>query len=139
MRIVYDKLAELEEVAEKIIKFAQEDKIWLFEGVMGVGKTTLIKAIGRVMGVMDTIQSPTYSIVNEYHTQTDTIIYHFDFYRIKDESEAMDIGYEEYFFDQHFCFIEWPSKIPTLIPEKHLEIKLSIANNSHIIELTRHE
>ena len=139
MKIIYHNLSELDEVAEKIIKFADNFTIWTFEGEMGAGKTTLIKAIGKSLGVLDTIQSPTFSIVNEYHTLNEDTIYHFDFYRLKDEIEAMDLGYEEYFYDQSYCFIEWPSKIPSLIPSKYLEIIIKAEPDSRTIELIKHE
>lgn len=139
MRISYQNLSELQSVAEQIIAFAQHYKIWIFEGEMGVGKTTLIKSIGQLMQVEDTIQSPTYSIVNEYHTRSGNIIYHFDFYRIREESEAMDLGYEEYFYDDKYCFIEWASRIQNLIPPKHLEIAIFLQSNRRVIELKRYE
>ena len=139
MKIFYHNLKELDEVAEKIIKFADNFTIWTFEGEMGVGKTTLIKAIGKHMGVLDTIQSPTFSIVNEYQTLEEDTIYHFDFYRLNNESEALDLGYEEYFYDQYYCFIEWPTKIASLIPKKHLKIIMKLESDSRTIELIKHE
>lgn len=147
MRIVYKSLDELEVVAKKIIKFANEKKdglanvlrVWTFEGEMGSGKTTLIKALAKEMKVMDTVQSPTFSIVNEYHTKEGDVIYHFDFYRINKESEAYDLGYEEYFYDKNFCWIEWPSKIQSLIPEKHLNIKITVVEDSRLVELIKYE
>ena len=102
---------------------------------MGTGKTTLIKAIGKCLGVTDNIHSPTYSIVNEYHSKSGQVIYHFDFYRIKDENEALDMGYEEYFFDNKLCLIEWPSRLASLIPANHLWIHILKENEDRIIEL----
>jgi tRNA threonylcarbamoyladenosine biosynthesis protein TsaE len=99
----------------------------------------LIKEIGRQMGIVDTIQSPTYSIVNEYQNVSGDAFYHFDFYRLKNETEALDMGYEEYFYDNSYCFIEWASKIPSLIPENYLKIAIILQPDYRIIELTQYE
>lgn len=143
MQITYRELAELEEVAEKIIDFAQSQakpsNIWVFDGEMAAGKTTLIKAIGQKMGIIDTIQSPTYSIVNEYQDADGEAYYHFDFYRLKNETEALDMGYEEYFYDKSYCFIEWASKIPHLIPDNYLKIAIILHQDYRVIELTHFE
>ena len=93
---------------------------------MGAGKTTLIKAICEELGVKENISSPTFSIVNEYHSAPGRKIYHFDFYRIKDLSEAYDMGYEEYFYSGACCFIEWPEKIDGLLPEEALKLEISV-------------
>lgn len=140
LQINYSDLSQLEKVAAQIIDFAQDDKIWLLEGDMGTGKTTLIKEVCRQMGVTKTVQSPTYSIVNEYVAGDGKPIYHFDFYRIKTEIEAMDIGCEEYFDSGYYCLIEWPSKIPSLLPAAHVRIQLSLENQyQRIIHLSKHE
>jgi tRNA threonylcarbamoyladenosine biosynthesis protein TsaE len=143
MQITYRDLNELETVAGQIIQFAKEQanpaNIWVFDGEMGAGKTTLIKEIGRQMGIVDTIQSPTYSIVNEYQNVSGDAFYHFDFYRLKNETEALDMGYEEYFYDNSYCFIEWASKIPSLIPENYLKIAIILQPDYRIIELTQYE
>ena len=93
-----------------------------FYGEMGVGKTTFIKAIANELGVIDTVNSPTFAIINEYHTKTEQIIYHLDFYRIKNEIEAYDLGYEFYFFGNNFCLIEWPEKVDALLPENTISV-----------------
>ncbi len=93
---------------------------------MGAGKTTLIKAIGEVFNITDTITSPTFSLVNEYQNTEGRIFYHFDFYRIKTEEEAADIGVDEYFHSGEYCFVEWPSMIPSLLPDKYILIKIDI-------------
>ncbi|MCZ6594146.1 MAG: tRNA (adenosine(37)-N6)-threonylcarbamoyltransferase complex ATPase subunit type 1 TsaE [Bacteroidetes bacterium] len=103
-------------------------KTLLFYGDMGVGKTTLIKELAKKLGVQDTLSSPTYSIVNEYLLDSDKL-YHFDFYRIKNEEEAMDLGIEEYFETSHWKLIEWPEKISNLLPEENTKIKLTINLN----------
>lgn len=143
MQITYRDLNELETVAGQIIRFAKEQpkptNIWVFDGEMGAGKTTLIKEIGWQMGIVDTIQSPTYSIVNEYQNVSGDAFYHFDFYRLKNETEALDMGYEEYFYDNSYCFIEWASKIPSLMPENYLKIAIILQSDYRIIELTQYE
>ena len=127
MTITYT-LKELPEVAEQIIHNAAH-KIFLFNAEMGIGKTTLIKEICYQLGVDDVISSPTYSLVNEYEGKNDSIIYHFDFYRIQHEEEAYDIGFEEYLDSDAWIFIEWPEKIINLLPENSSHIKISLLEN----------
>ena len=103
---------------------------------MGVGKTTLIKSLSLHLGVIDVVSSPTFSIVNEYPIDEDDKIYHFDFFRIEDEQEAYDMGYEEYFFSSAYCFIEWPEKIPNLIEKDMVRIKMSLEGTTRRIEIT---
>ena len=117
-------LDEIDAVAKRIIN-NEPEKVLLFEGSMGAGKTTLIKAFCRALEVEDTIGSPTFSLVNEYHSEKNGTIYHFDFYRIKDDNEALDMGVEEYFASGKWCFVEWPGKIPDLIPSQHEVIKIT--------------
>lgn len=105
---------ELNSVAKQILAVIGESKIVLFKGEMGAGKTTLIKALCKQLNVADNVSSPTFSIVNEYHAANE-VIYHFDFYRINNLREVYDMGYEEYFFGGHRCFIEWPEKIEGII------------------------
>jgi tRNA threonylcarbamoyladenosine biosynthesis protein TsaE len=126
--VVCNDLNDLSRVSREIIRFAAEKKIWLFEGEMGAGKTTLIKALCQELGVADHVSSPTYSLINEYLDESGKLIYHFDFYRIKDQSEAIDIGSEEYFYSGNICFIEWPSMIPDLLPEKYLKISIEVVS-----------
>jgi tRNA threonylcarbamoyladenosine biosynthesis protein TsaE len=111
-------LHDLDKAAKDIIAAAKQHKIWTFYGEMGAGKTTLIKAICKQLGVTEDISSPTFSLVNEYHTQQNEIIYHFDFYRIKNIEEVYDIGYEDYFFSNSICLIEWPEKIEEFLLEE---------------------
>ncbi len=106
---------DIEDVASELLSVATH-KIIRIEATMGAGKTTLIKSLCSVLGVKETISSPTFSIVNHYQTNSDTI-YHFDFYRIEDPNEAADIGIEEYFESNAFCFLEWAEKIETHLPK----------------------
>ncbi len=101
-------------------------KIWLFYGSMGCGKTTLIKALVMQLSKIDCANSPSFSIVNEYNDKDNNKIYHFDFYRIKNEEEALDIGIEDYFYSDNYCFIEWPDKVKNLLPLNAVAIKISI-------------
>ncbi|NCT09313.1 MAG: tRNA (adenosine(37)-N6)-threonylcarbamoyltransferase complex ATPase subunit type 1 TsaE [Flavobacteriia bacterium] len=117
-------LSELPQIASQIIA-STSNKTLLFYGEMGVGKTTLIKEICKQLGVLDNISSPTFSLVNEYKTKKNKTVFHFDFYRIKNENEALDIGIEDYFYDNHWCFIEWPQNIKNLLPLEAVEIHLS--------------
>ncbi len=121
-------LDNLSEIASEIIASA-ENKTLLFFGEMGVGKTTLIKEICKVLGVTDSISSPTFSLVNEYETSKKEKVFHFDFYRITDEEEALDMGIEEYFDNNDWCLIEWPKNIENLLPLDAVEIHLSTLND----------
>lgn len=134
MNKTYD-LSKISVIAKDVISKAKH-KIILFYGEMGSGKTTLIKEIVKQMGVEDTVNSPTFSLVNEYHTQKGEIIYHFDFYRIEHEEEALDIGIEEYFYSNNWCFIEWPNKVENLLPLESVAIHLTInQNNTRTIQI----
>lgn len=118
-------LEQLEEVAQKIIA-ENPQKIILFQGEMGVGKTTLIKQLSKTLGVTGATSSPTFSLVNEYEANDNLLVYHFDFYRLNNEMEAMDMGIDEYLYSGNWCFIEWAEKIPNLIPESHSVVTISL-------------
>lgn len=122
MEIIFS-LDEINSVAKKIISEAPQ-KVLLFKGNMGAGKTTLIKALAYELGVISTTSSPTFSLVNEYQSTDNQLIYHFDMYRIKNEIEAVNIGIEDYLYSGSWCFIEWAEKIPNLIPENHSNINI---------------
>ena len=124
---IHFKLEELEDVAQTILKIAQS-KTLLFYGEMGTGKTTLISAMVKKMGGNDTASSPTFSIVNEYKVTEDTV-YHFDFYRLKNQYEAYDMAIEDYFCSGSWNFIEWPEKIVDLLPENVTVLELSLAED----------
>lgn len=139
MVIEVNGLNELKAAARQIINFAGAENIWVLNGEMGAGKTTLSKAICAELGVMDTVQSPTFSIVNEYLTGSDEQIYHFDFYRLEHPEEALAIGVEEYFDSGNICLIEWPQKIGNLLPEKHLAISIKdLGDKKRELTLTHH-
>jgi tRNA threonylcarbamoyladenosine biosynthesis protein TsaE len=123
-------LENLQEAAEKITAFGRDIKVWLFYGEMGAGKTTLIKSICSALGVQDTVSSPTFSIINEYHGNSNPV-YHFDFYRLKNQHEAMDMGYEDYFYSGNHCLVEWPEKIPDLLPAEYLSLQIGIIDTAH--------
>jgi len=132
-------LHELNEIAKEVINFSQH-KVLLFYGKMGVGKTTLIKEIVKQLGVIDNVSSPTFSLVNEYHTQDGSKIYHFDFYRINKEEEALDMGIEEYFYSKSWCLVEWPNKVENLVPLKSVNIIITAnKNQQRTIELKNNE
>ncbi|UMB61066.1 tRNA (adenosine(37)-N6)-threonylcarbamoyltransferase complex ATPase subunit type 1 TsaE [Lutibacter sp. A80] len=121
-------LEELPLIAEEVIEFSKH-KVLLFYGEMGVGKTTLIKEIVKKLGVLDTVSSPTFSLVNEYHSLNNEKVYHFDFYRIDKEEEAMDMGIEEYFYSNCWCLVEWPNKVENLLPLNSVIIKITTTEN----------
>jgi tRNA threonylcarbamoyladenosine biosynthesis protein TsaE len=132
-------LQQLPEIAKDVLKFSKH-KILLFYGEMGVGKTTLIKEIANQLGVLDNVSSPTFSLVNEYHTKNGTKVYHFDFYRIDNEEEAMDMGIEEYFYSNSLCLVEWPNKVENLLPLNSVTITITAnSNNQRTIELKNNE
>jgi tRNA threonylcarbamoyladenosine biosynthesis protein TsaE len=116
-------LKDLPEVAKKLLTEVP-NKTLLFYGEMGVGKTTLIKEIAKQLGVIGVINSPTFALVNEYEIEDDKV-YHFDFYRIKKEEEALDIGIEDYFYSSHWNLVEWPQKISNIIPTKSTIIEIN--------------
>lgn len=117
-----NSLEDINSVAAEFIKLVGDKRIFAMHGAMGVGKTTFVKAICEELGVQDTINSPTFAIVNEYHTAKENIVYHFDFYRIDDVQEAYDFGYEDYFYSDAICFIEWPEKIDSILPNDTVEV-----------------
>lgn len=118
MELQITSLEKIGTVAEDFVRLAmQEDTVFAFNGQMGAGKTTFIKALCEALGVSETVTSPTFAIVNEYRAdETGELIYHFDFYRIKKLDEAYDMGCEDYFYSGAVCFIEWPELVEDLLP-----------------------
>lgn len=135
MKFIVNCITELNKVAKTIIESIDEKNVICFYGKMGVGKTALIKDICSELGVKDNVSSPTFSIVNEYISFEGKSVFHFDFYRIEDEREALDLGYEEYFYKNSLCFVEWPEKIKSLIPNNVLNVKILVDKETRIIEI----
>lgn len=129
MEITVNGLSDLPLVGEQLLKFAGSEKIFIFDGDMGAGKTTFIKTFCQVLGVHDVVSSPTYSIVNEYNSNNGPV-YHFDFYRIKDIREAFDLGYEEYFYGGGICLIEWPERVAELLPDHLVKVEIAIIDEN---------
>lgn len=128
MQFIVDKVEDLAAAAERMIAQYPQERIFLFYGHMGAGKTTFINALCAALEVQDSTSSPTFSIVNEYASAHGPL-FHFDFYRLKDESEALDLGYEEYFYSGNYCFVEWPEKIENLLPSHYLKITIEAIDN----------
>lgn len=126
MQIYSNSVDDLSDVAEQLLQIAGDEKIIAFFGEMGAGKTTLTKVICEKLGVTETVLSPTFSIVNEYKTESGESVYHFDFYRSKSLSEVYDMGYEEYFYSGNYCLIEWSEKIAPLLPSEYIKVDISV-------------
>jgi tRNA threonylcarbamoyladenosine biosynthesis protein TsaE len=119
-------LDTIDRAAENFLNAMGEVNIVAFSGEMGAGKTTLIQALCRRLGVSSEVNSPTFSLVNQYFTESGQSIFHFDLYRIEDPAELFDMGYEEYFFSGDLCFIEWPEKASHLIPDEALRVAIKV-------------
>ncbi len=128
-KIICENQAQLPRVARAVISACEEMDVWVFKGDLGAGKTTLIKAIAQELGVSDLVSSPTFSIINEYQNERGGKFYHFDFYRIDEPEEVLEIGVDEYFYSGNYCWIEWAEKIPEYIPEKFCLISIRVAND----------
>ena len=126
-------------IAQELLQSFPNTKKLAFYGEMGVGKTTFSKAICNVLQVQDLVSSPTFSIVNEYLSEQNGKIYHFDFYRLKDEQEAFDMGYEDYFYSDAYCLVEWPEKVENLLPSSFAKVQIQAENGERIIKIKTHE
>ncbi|MDR1726201.1 MAG: tRNA (adenosine(37)-N6)-threonylcarbamoyltransferase complex ATPase subunit type 1 TsaE [Bacteroidales bacterium] len=119
-------LLDLKRIAKDVIANYENERIFAFKAEMGTGKTTFIKAICEELGVESLVNSPTFAIVNTYVSYNGSDIYHFDFYRLEKEMDALDIGFEEYLYSGNYCFIEWIEKIPNLLPQEYVLIEIKI-------------
>ena len=126
---ILESLSSIDKVAEQIIKDFSCSRLFSLNGNMGAGKTTLTKSLCKALEVEDNVCSPTFAIVNEYFSQTAGTIYHFDFYRIKNLQEAIDIGFDDYIFSGNYCFMEWCENISPLLPGGITEIKIEVKEN----------
>jgi tRNA threonylcarbamoyladenosine biosynthesis protein TsaE len=122
-------LSALQKTARMLLNNFPEERVFAFYGAMGAGKTTFIKAICHELGSSDYVTSPTFALINEYTTSNGSVIYHFDFYRIKKLEEAFDLGYEDYIYSGNYCFIEWPEMIEQLLPEGIVEVRIKEGDN----------
>jgi tRNA threonylcarbamoyladenosine biosynthesis protein TsaE len=124
MDIKINSLDEMGKAAQEFVAAMGDRTVFAFYGKMGAGKTTFIKAVCEELGVEDVINSPTFAIVNEYVDGKGEPVYHFDFYRIKKEQEVLDIGYEDYVYSGHVCFMEWPELIENLLPDDAVKVTI---------------
>ncbi len=126
MDLKIESLDKINETAVEFIRAMGDNTVFAFVGGMGAGKTTFIKAICENLGVEDVINSPTFSIVNEYRSESGELIYHFDFYRINKIEEVYDFGYEDYFYSGSLCFIEWPELIEPILPKDTVTVHITV-------------
>lgn len=132
-KIEIESLSELPKVAEAVFGELRGRSVVLFRGPMGAGKTTLISRIAAALGAEDTVTSPTFALVNQYEGEGGRRIYHFDFYRINNVEEALDLGYEEYFYSGELCLVEWPEKIEPLLPEDAMTVTITVGEDERRI------
>ena len=130
-----ESLDKLPAAAKELLSLCGDRRVIAFYGAMGAGKTTFIKAICGVLGVSENVSSPTFALVNEYRDSKGQPVFHFDFYRIKDEKEAVDIGVDEYFYSGHYCFIEWPEKVLNLLPDDCIKVFITLEDETRVINV----
>lgn len=128
-KIEIESLSDLPKVAEAVLGELRGRSVVLFRGPMGAGKTTLISRMAAALGAEDTVTSPTFALVNQYEGEGGRRIYHFDFYRINNVEEALDLGYEEYFYSGDLCLVEWPEKIEPLLPEDAMTVTITVGED----------
>jgi tRNA threonylcarbamoyladenosine biosynthesis protein TsaE len=133
MSILIKDKRYLPAAARKLVRYAGNARIIAFYGSMGAGKTTIIKAVCKVLGATDLVSSPSFTIVNEYKTRSGESLYHIDFYRIKKKEEVFDFGIEEYFSGNSYCFLEWPELVEEILPSETLRIRISVDNQEQRI------
>ena len=132
-------LADIESVAEVLLDEGRAYPVWLLHGNLGAGKTTLIKALCRELGIDNSsMSSPTFSIINEYDSDNSEV-YHIDFYRMNSEEEILSLGIDEYFESGNFCFVEWPERLGKFLPERYFELRISISDNhTRVVDYQKH-
>ena len=137
VNILIPSLSQITEAAQSFVEIMGSRKVFAFYGEMGAGKTTFVRAICKALGVCEVVNSPRFSIVNEYESETTgQVIFHFDFYRINRIEEVYDMGYEEYFYSGNVCFIEWPELIEELLPDDVVRVCISVdANEARKVEI----
>jgi tRNA threonylcarbamoyladenosine biosynthesis protein TsaE len=133
MEILIKDKKHLPSAAKQLLNYCGEKKLFAFYGSMGAGKTTIIKAICEVLGAIDIISSPTFTLVNEYRTSGGEPLYHIDFYRIKKQEEVYDFGVEEYLTGDSYCFMEWPELIEEILPPETVIVRISVDKNEQRI------
>jgi tRNA threonylcarbamoyladenosine biosynthesis protein TsaE len=129
LKILIKDKRHLPAAAKKLLKHTGENKIFAFYGSMGAGKTTFIKAVCKLLGSVDVISSPTFTIVNEYRTLKGEALYHIDFYRIKKQEEVFDFGVEEYLTGESYCFMEWPELVEEILPPETISVRITVEDN----------
>ena len=135
MKILIKDKKHLASAANKLLKYTKDKKLFAFYGLMGVGKTTIIKAICEVLGTVDIVTSPTFTLVNEYRTIKEETLYHIDLYRIRKQEEVFDFGIEEYLTGDSYCFMEWPELIKEILPPETVHIRITVDDNEQRILL----
>ena len=136
---VIDKIEELPFIVTQIQSRLPKAKVFLLEGNLGAGKTTFVKAFADALSCNDTVQSPTYSIVNEYQTNSGNSIYHFDLYRVKNAAELFDVGFEDYVYSNHYCFIEWFEIAASFLPAGCVRISISLKGELRVFEIEEYQ
>jgi len=133
MEIIIKDKKHLHSAAKELLKHFGENRIFAFYGSMGAGKTTIIKAICELLGAIDIISSPTFTLVNEYRTSTGDALFHIDFYRINKQEEVFDFGIEEYLTGESYCFMEWPELIEEILPSETIRVKITVDDHEQRI------
>jgi tRNA threonylcarbamoyladenosine biosynthesis protein TsaE len=135
MKIIIKDKRHLPYAVKKLLKHAGKNKIFAFYGSMGAGKTTIIKAICKILGAADIVSSPTFTLVNEYRTSNEETLYHIDFFRIKKKEEVFDFGIEEYLTGDSYCFMEWPELVEEILPHRTMRVRITVDENEQRILL----
>jgi tRNA threonylcarbamoyladenosine biosynthesis protein TsaE len=123
-------LQQIDQASARFLEITGDNRKFAFTGAMGSGKTTLINAICRQLGTVNRVTSPSFALVNEYRTRSGEVIFHFDFYRIKSIEEAFDLGYEEYFYSNAWCFIEWAEKAAEILPDDFVRVNIEVLKDN---------